>query len=80
VSRCAHAGIINTVKQAQKVAGADRIHSIMGGFHLANSPSDIIRSTVADMKAMKPDYIVPMHCTGFEAMVLFRQESRTSSS
>jgi HAE1 family hydrophobic/amphiphilic exporter-1 len=33
-----------------------------------------IRESVADIKAMRPDYIVPAHCTGFEAIVLFSRE------
>ncbi len=74
LSGCAHAGIVNTVKQAQKIAGTDKIHAIMGGFHLVNAKPEIIQSTVADIKAMRPDLIVPAHCTGFEAMVAFSQE------
>ena len=74
LSGCAHAGIVNTVKQAQKVAGTDKVHAIMGGFHLINAKSEIIQQTVADIKAMKPDHIVPTHCTGFEAIVAFGRE------
>ena len=74
ISGCAHAGIVNTVKQAQKIAGTDKIHAIMGGFHLVNSKPEKIQSTVADIKAMKPDYIIPAHCTGFETIVAFSKE------
>ena len=74
LSGCAHAGIVNTVKQAQHSAGTDKIHAIMGGFHLVNAQPEVIRSTVADIKAMKPDFIVPAHCTGFEAIVAFSKE------
>ena len=74
LSGCAHAGIVNTVKQAQKVAGTDKIHAVMGGFHLINAKPEIIGNTVADIKAMKPDYIVPTHCTGFEAILAFGKE------
>jgi 7,8-dihydropterin-6-yl-methyl-4-(beta-D-ribofuranosyl)aminobenzene 5'-phosphate synthase len=74
LSGCAHVGIVNTIKQAQKVAGTDKIHAIMGGFHLINAKPDLIQSVVADIKAMNPDYIVPTHCTGFEAIVAFSRE------
>jgi 7,8-dihydropterin-6-yl-methyl-4-(beta-D-ribofuranosyl)aminobenzene 5'-phosphate synthase len=74
LSGCAHAGIVNTVKQAQKVAGIDKIHAVMGGYHLINAKPEIIQNTVADIKAMKPDYILPTHCTGFEAVVAFSRE------
>jgi 7,8-dihydropterin-6-yl-methyl-4-(beta-D-ribofuranosyl)aminobenzene 5'-phosphate synthase len=74
LSGCAHAGIVNTVRQAQKIAGTDKIHAIMGGFHLINAKPEIIQSTVTDIKAMNPDMIIPAHCTGFEATVAFSRE------
>lgn len=74
LSGCAHAGIVNTVKQAQKSAVTEKVHAIMGGFHLINAKPELIQSTVADIKAMKPDYIVGTHCTGFRAMVAFSRE------
>ena len=74
LSGCAHCGIVNTVKQAQKNAGTDKVHAIMGGFHLINEKPELIQTVVAAIKAMKPDYIVPTHCTGFEAIVAFSKE------
>ncbi len=74
LSGCAHCGIVNTIKQAQKSAGTDKIHAIMGGFHMINAKPELIQSTVADIKAMNPDYIVPTHCTGFRAMAAFSKE------
>jgi len=74
LSGCAHAGIVNTVRQAQKSAGTEKVHAILGGFHLINTKPELIQSTVADIKAMKPDMIVPAHCTGFEAIVAFSRE------
>ena len=74
LSGCAHAGIVNTVKYVQKVSGTEKIHAVMGGFHLINTKAEVIQNTVADIKAMKPDYIIPTHCTGFEAVVAFSRE------
>ena len=74
LSGCAHAGIVNTIKHAQTIAGTDKIHAVMGGFHLINAKPKVIQNTVADIKAMKPDHIVPAHCTGFEAIVAFSRE------
>ena len=74
ISGCAHAGIVNTVRQARRIAGTDKVHAIMGGFHLTGAKPEVIQSTVADVKAMRPDYIVPAHCSGFEAMVAFSRE------
>jgi 7,8-dihydropterin-6-yl-methyl-4-(beta-D-ribofuranosyl)aminobenzene 5'-phosphate synthase len=74
LSGCAHAGIVNTVKHAQKIVGTDKVHAVMGGFHLINAKPEVIQQTVADIKAMKPDYIIPTHCTGFEAIATFARE------
>ncbi|MBI5640458.1 MAG: twin-arginine translocation signal domain-containing protein [Nitrospirae bacterium] len=74
LSGCAHCGIVNTVKHAQKVSGTEKVHAIMGGFHLIVAKPELIQSTVADIKAMKPDHIVGTHCTGFRAMVALSRE------
>ena len=73
ISGCAHVGIINTVRHAQKMTGIDRVHAVIGGFHLVNTEPAIIEKTIADIKAIGPDYIIPTHCTGFEAIVSFAQ-------
>ena len=33
MTACGHAGVINTIRQAQRLTGVDRIHAVMGGFH-----------------------------------------------
>ena len=71
---CGHVGVVNTVKHAQKITGIKKVHAIMGGFHLTEAKEDVIQRTVADIKSIAPDYIVPMHCTGFEATVVFAKE------
>jgi 7,8-dihydropterin-6-yl-methyl-4-(beta-D-ribofuranosyl)aminobenzene 5'-phosphate synthase len=71
LSGCAHAGIVNTVKHAQKISGIEKVHAVIGGFHLANAASKIIEKTVSDMKQIAPDYVIPAHCTGFEAIAQF---------
>jgi len=34
LSGCAHRGIVNTVKHAQKISGIGKVHAVIGGFHL----------------------------------------------
>jgi 7,8-dihydropterin-6-yl-methyl-4-(beta-D-ribofuranosyl)aminobenzene 5'-phosphate synthase len=74
LSGCAHRGIVNTVKQAQRMTGLQKVYAVMGGFHLTAAKPEVIQKTVADIKAINPDYIVPAHCTGYEAMALFKKE------
>ena len=74
LSGCAHRGIVNTVKHAQKVTGIEKVHAVIGGFHLIGAGPELIQKTIADLKSVSPDYIVPTHCTGFEAMAAFARE------
>lgn len=74
VSSCAHAGIVNTVKHAQKMTGIEKVHAVIGGFHLSGARPEVIQRTIADMKSIAPEFIVPMHCTGFEAITAFQRE------
>ncbi|HET7826362.1 MAG TPA: MBL fold metallo-hydrolase [Anaeromyxobacter sp.] len=74
ISGCAHAGIVNTVRQAMKVAGTTKLLAVMGGCHLINAKPEVIESTVGDLKSMKPECIVPAHCSGFEAILALNRE------
>jgi 7,8-dihydropterin-6-yl-methyl-4-(beta-D-ribofuranosyl)aminobenzene 5'-phosphate synthase len=75
IGGCSHAGIINTVKHAQKVTGAPKIHAVLGGFHLTGPMLEpVIAPTIGEMKKFSPDYIVPTHCTGWKAINQFAKE------
>lgn len=65
LSGCAHSGIVNTVRYAREVTGIDRVHVVMGGFHL-NGPvfAPIVGRTIEALREIAPRYIVPTHCTG----------------
>lgn len=74
ISGCAHAGIINTVRYAQKLTGINEVHAVLGGFHLTGSIFEpIIQPTIEEMKKIDPDYIVPMHCTGWNTINCFKE-------
>lgn len=74
LSGCSHRGIVNAVKQAQKITGMKKVHAVMGGLHLLWASPEKIAKTVADIKATSPDYIIPNHCTGFNAIMAFAKE------
>ena len=70
LSGCAHAGIVNTVRYAMDVTGIDKIHAVMGGFHLAGPLFEpIIDRTTEEIKKLHPDYVIPTHCTGRKAIM-----------
>jgi len=70
LSGCAHAGIVNTLHYARKITGIDRVHAVMGGFHLTGPFfKRIIAKTIEELKKIDPDYVIPCHCTGREAIM-----------
>jgi 7,8-dihydropterin-6-yl-methyl-4-(beta-D-ribofuranosyl)aminobenzene 5'-phosphate synthase len=69
ISSCGHAGIINSVRQAQKASGITKVHAVVGGFHLAPAPDDVVAKTVAAFRELDPDYIIPCHCTGLNTII-----------
>ncbi|WP_119352442.1 MBL fold metallo-hydrolase [Azohydromonas sediminis] len=71
MTSCGHRGIVNSVRKAMQVAGTDKVHAILGGFHLAPHAPEYQRQTLAELKAINPDFLIPMHCSGeaFIAMV-----------
>jgi 7,8-dihydropterin-6-yl-methyl-4-(beta-D-ribofuranosyl)aminobenzene 5'-phosphate synthase len=71
---CAHHGIINTLKQAQKVTGKELIYAAIGGTHLLNADRERWEKTAAALKEMGVQYLGVSHCTGFEASAYLAQE------
>lgn len=65
IASCSHRGVLNSVKRAQAISGVQKVHAVVGGFHLVRPRTDDeARRTVADFATINPAYIVPMHCTG----------------
>jgi hypothetical protein len=50
------------------------VHAVVGGWHLAPYPDEIIAKTVEALKEINPDYLIPMHCTGFRTMMAVQQK------
>ena len=64
ISSCSHRGIVNAAKQAQLVSGVNKVHAVIGGFHLGPAPMDYTKHVVSELVELKPDVVVPMHCSG----------------
>lgn len=64
LTSCSHRGVVNAIKQAQAASGIDKVHAVIGGFHLAPYKEDYLRETIASLEAINLDYVVPLHCTG----------------
>jgi len=75
IGGCSHAGIINTIKHLQAAAQTNKVHAVLGGFHLTGPIFEpIIGPTIEEMKKIGPDFVMPMHCTGWQAINQFARE------
>ena len=64
LTSCSHRGVINAIKQAQAASGVNKVHAVIGGFHLAPYKEDYVRDTITALKSIDIDYVIPLHCTG----------------
>lgn len=73
ISSCGHAGIVNSVRSAMAAANVDRVHAVVGGFHLGTSPKEYLQHTLQELERINPDVILPMHCTGEPFIAMLRE-------
>ena len=65
---CGHSGIVNILRYVRKLTGEDRLHAVLGGFHLSGPGFEpIIGPTCDALAEFAADYLVPAHCTGWRA-------------
>lgn len=67
ITGCAHAGVVNTVRYAQKITKTKKVYAVLGGFHLINAGDKRIQATVVDLAKFSPEFLGPCHCTGEKA-------------
>ncbi len=69
IAGCSHAGIINTIEQAIRISGINEVYCVLGGFHLIGAAGESkIERTISELKRLNVRKVVPIHCTGFEAI------------
>ena len=75
LTSCSHRGIINTIRQAQATSGMQKVHAVIGGFHLLPPlTDDYFRQVIAALKEINPDYLMPAHCVGEPFYDMVRRE------
>jgi 7,8-dihydropterin-6-yl-methyl-4-(beta-D-ribofuranosyl)aminobenzene 5'-phosphate synthase len=75
LTSCSHRGVINTIRQAQAASGVQKVHAVIGGFHIVPPLDDAyIRRVLAEFKEMNPDYLMLAHCSGDRFYDLARSE------
>jgi 7,8-dihydropterin-6-yl-methyl-4-(beta-D-ribofuranosyl)aminobenzene 5'-phosphate synthase len=70
---CAHRGLINTLYQARKITGIDKIHIVVGGSHLISASEEQIWRTISALNEMGVQKLATCHCSGLRANTLLSQ-------
>jgi 7,8-dihydropterin-6-yl-methyl-4-(beta-D-ribofuranosyl)aminobenzene 5'-phosphate synthase len=70
---CAHAGVVNTLRQVESLTTAP-LHAVIGGMHLAEAGPERIEATVRALVDWDVRHVVPCHCTGLPATAALARE------
>lgn len=73
ITGCAHPGIIKIIEDV-KMNITGNIYLVMGGFHLQGNFDEEIISIIRNFKKFNITSAGPCHCSGAEALQLFRKE------
>ena len=71
---CSHPGIINCLSYAQSLYPGKRIGTVLAGMHLKAADDKRIDETIRQLKAMDIGLVIPMHCTGQNAICRMSRE------
>jgi len=70
---CAHRGIINTIKHAQKLTGVESVYAVIGGTHLLGASSQRLDLTIAELLSSGIQRLGVSHCTGLPVSAILAQ-------
>lgn len=72
---CSHAGAVNVARHAVRLGGGRvPLYSVVGGYHLADASAEKIDQSLRDLKALKPEILMPGYCTGWRFKVCLEKE------
>lgn len=69
---CCHSGLVNTVEYIRKTSRIQRVRGIIGGMHLLHASEARLAATAEKLREWAPEFIVPCHCTGDNAIDFMR--------
>lgn len=67
ITGCSHSGICNIVEHAKKVCNEAKIKSVVGGFHLIDTPKEKMTKIIQYLHEQNITEIYPCHCTDCNA-------------
>lgn len=74
---CCHPGILNCLEYVSQAFPGRKIHSILAGMHLTGASSERIIKTVEELGKREFNILIPVHCTGIEAIGRMKAELGT---
>lgn len=72
VTGCAHNGIVDILAFVREKM-SEPIHLVLGGFHTLDSHPSAVKFTITKFQKMGVSTVAPFHCTGNEAIQLFKE-------
>lgn len=75
---CAHPGITDILQAVKKQFPDERIHMVLGGFHLMDQDERLIEIIAKEFKKMGIKKVGPTHCSGKKAEMIFRKEYKNN--
>ncbi|MCK4419485.1 MBL fold metallo-hydrolase [Candidatus Aerophobetes bacterium] len=73
ITGCAHPGIIRILEKVKENL-EEPIYLVLGGFHLMDKDTRMIKMMVDRFRELGVKKVGPSHCTGEEAIELFKEE------
>ncbi len=70
---CAHRGVINTIRHAQKLTGVEPVYAVIGGTHLHRVSPQQMDLTIAELLSFGIQRLGACHCTGLPASAILAQ-------
>ena len=70
---CAHPGIVNCLQYVQSSFQGEHIHSLVAGMHLKGCKPLQLQKTLAFLKELEIDVVIPLHCTGMIAIAAIKE-------
>lgn len=70
---CSHKGVKNIINEIRAEIGDKKIAAVLGGMHLKRASRETLEDLIDYFKDLDFEILAPMHCTGREAAVKFKE-------
>lgn len=72
VTGCAHPGVVELTRSAQRASG-EPVHAVLGGFHMAGMSQTEIGQVIDGLRDLRVRGVGPSHCSGDAAREAMRE-------